>query len=344
MIFKNNMKEKKAVVELRSLSTGYRNNKKVRIVADNLNETIYSDELTCLLGANGSGKSTLLKTLSGFLEPLSGDVIIEGHNLLHYSSNQLAHKIGVVLTERCNIRNMYVSELVAMGRSPYTGFWGRLSKDDERVVDDAISFVKITDLKHRMVHTLSDGERQKVMIAKALAQQTPIIFLDEPTAFLDYPSKVEIMQLLYTLSKDAHRTIFLSTHDLELALQIADRVWLMKKGEGVTTGTPEDLSLNGSLKDFFPETGICFDSNTGLYQIRHNYYVSVNLDGNHHSAMYLMMRKALNRINIAVNDSSVPSSGISICCEKDFFIVSSISTVSKFSSIDSVLSYLQSIL
>ena len=336
------MNNNEAVVELRGLSTGYRNKNSVRTVADNLNEKIYSGELTCLLGANGSGKSTLLKTLSAFLEPLSGDVIINGTSLSNYSSRNLARKIGVVLTDRCNIRNMSVRELVGMGRSPYTGFWGNLSKEDNLIVDEAIDFVKISSLRNRMIHTLSDGERQKVMIAKALAQQTPIIFLDEPTAFLDYPSKVEIMQLLYSLSKDADRTIFLSTHDLELALQIADKIWLMKKNKGVVTGTPEDLSLNGSLATFFPETGISFDMYSGLYKIKHNYTMSVTILGEKHSVLYLMMKKALNRINISTSNSEVRDSGIVVTCRDNYFDLSDKSDNNmQFSTIDEVLKYIR---
>jgi len=175
-----------------------------------------------------------------------------GKKLTDYTDKQLATVIGVVLTEKCSLRNMTVEELVGMGRSPYTGFWGNLSKEDKNTVNDTIELVRIEDLKYRMVHTLSDGERQKVMIAKALAQETPVIFLDEPTAFLDFPSKVEIMQLLHHLSRSTNKTIFLSTHDLELALQIADKIWLMDKANGVTIGTPEDLSIDGCLSNFSP--------------------------------------------------------------------------------------------
>ena len=149
------------------------------------------------------------------------------------SDKELSRMIGVVLTEKPDVRNMTVRELVSLGRSPYTGFWGRYSKDDLRVVDESIALVGIEALSLRMVHTLSDGERQKVMIAKALAQQTPVIFLDEPTAFLDYPSKVEMLQLLRRISREAEKTIFLSTHDVELALQLADTIWLMTKSRGV---------------------------------------------------------------------------------------------------------------
>mgnify|MGYP000747867430 FL=1 len=178
-----------------------------------------------------------------------------------------------------------------MGRSPYTGFWGTLTKEDRQVVERAVALVGIPHLAHRMVHTLSDGERQKVMIAKALAQETPVIYLDEPTAFLDFPSKVEMMQLLHHLSRQTDKTIFLSTHDLELALQIADKIWLMDKANGVTIGTPEDLALNGSLSSFFARKGIVFDLETGLFRVDNEYTMQIRLSG--HGQRYAMVRKAL---------------------------------------------------
>ena len=204
--------------------------------------------------------------------------------------------ISVVLTEKCDLRNMTVEEMVALGRSPYTGFWGVLKKGDKEIVSRAIAGVGIEVLTGRMMHTLSDGEKQKVMIAKALAQETPVIFLDEPTAFLDFPSKVEMMQLLHRLSRDTGKTIFMSTHDLELALQIADKVWMMDKENGVTIGTPEDLSLNGTLSNFFSRKGIMFDQNTGLFKINSEYSVKMHLEG--HGQKYAMVRKALLRNGI----------------------------------------------
>ena len=191
---------------------------------------------------------------------------------------------------------MTVSELVGMGRSPYTGFWGRLSDADRAQVDAALDLVGAASLADRMVQTLSDGERQKIMIAKALAQETPVIFLDEPTAFLDYPSKVEILHLLHRLSREMNKTIFLSTHDLELALQIADRVWLMARGRGVTAGTPEDLALDGTLDTFFCRKGVAFEKETGLYRIEPQYQAEMGLRGD--PLVCEMVRKALRRNGI----------------------------------------------
>ena len=210
-----------------------------------------------------------------------------------------------------------------MGRSPYTGFWGTLHGEDRKIVERSIALVKIENLADRMVHTLSDGERQKVMIAKALAQQTPVIFLDEPTAFLDFPSKVEIMQLLHQLTRETGKTIFLSTHDLELALQIADKIWLMDRQHGITIGTPEDLALEGHLSGFFARKGIVFDMETGLFRVENQYSSQVRLVG--HGQKYAMVRKALQRNGILANRNVVSgiyvetgdltTSGFRICCE-----------------------------
>ena len=216
--------------ELKGLSTGYHTKKGDRVVSRDITARLQAGELTCLLGPNGAGKSTLLRTLAAFQPPLDGELLLDGRPLNAFTPQERATRIGVVLTERPDIKGMRVREMVAMGRSPYTGFWGGLSAQDETAVDEAIQQVGIHDLERRMLHTLSDGERQKVMIAKALAQQTPIIFLDEPTAFLDFPSKVEMMLLLRRLAREMQKTVFLSTHDLELALQTADRLWLLRGG------------------------------------------------------------------------------------------------------------------
>jgi iron complex transport system ATP-binding protein len=257
-------------IQLKNLGIGYPTKHGVRTVAEGIDGTIRSGELTCLLGANGVGKSTLLRTLSAFQPKIKGNVFLEGREISDYSDKKLSKLIGVVLTEKPDVRNMRVRELVSLGRSPYTGFWGTYSKEDLRIVDEAISLVGIDSLSGRMVHTLSDGERQKVMIAKALAQQTPVIYLDEPTAFLDYPSKVEVLQLLRRISKEAEKTIFLSTHDVELALQLADTVWLMTREGGMTIGTPLQLAQQGALGRFIEREGITFDPETLTIRVKRN--------------------------------------------------------------------------
>ena len=275
-------------VILRDLSIGYQTKHSVKTVAEGINGAIRSGELTCLLGANGVGKSTLLRTLAAFQPQIRGEILFswkgEGEGWRDISSmtdKELSKLIGVVLTEKPDVRNMSVRELVSLGRSPYTGFWGTYSEEDLRIVDEAIAMVGITALTRRPVHTLSDGERQKVMIAKALAQQTPVIFLDEPTAFLDYPSKVEVLQLLRRISREAEKTIFLSTHDVELALQLADTIWLMTSSRGmwneecgmrnespVTIGSPQALAASGDLGCFIERENIVFDKETLTIKVK----------------------------------------------------------------------------
>ena len=247
---------------IRQLSIGYRlHTRQQKVVSENMNASLLTGQMTCLIGTNGAGKSTLMRTLAGFQKPLAGEVLLQGRNMNEYDDRELARLIGVVLTERVDVNNMTVTEMVALGRSPYTGFWGRLNDEDRQIVADSIRLVGITHLAGRMIQTLSDGERQKVMIAKALAQQTPVILLDEPTAFLDYPSKVEVMQLLKRLSREADKTILLSTHDLELALQMADTLWLMASDGQLHIGSPHDLAGQGHLSQLIERDGIIFDRN-----------------------------------------------------------------------------------
>ena len=262
-------------IVLKDLGIGYLTKHGVRVVAEHINGAIRSGELTCLLGANGVGKSTLLRTLSAFQPKTSGEILFtegdkQSREISEMSDKELSRKIGVVLTEKPDVRNMTVRELVSLGRSPYTGFWGTYSEEDLQIVDESISLVGIEQLSKRMVHTLSDGERQKVMIAKALAQQTPVIYLDEPTAFLDYPSKVEVLQLLRLISRQAGKTIFLSTHDVELALQLADKIWLMTRETSMTIGTPRQLAQQGALGQFIERDGIAFDPETLAIRIIKN--------------------------------------------------------------------------
>ena len=281
-------------IQLKDLSIGYQTKHSVKTVAAGINGAIRSGELTCLLGVNGVGKSTLLRTLAAFQPQISGEILISRseecgvrREITSVTDKELSKVIGVVLTEKPDVRNMSVRELVSLGRSPYTGFWGTYTDEDLRIVDEAIEMVGITDLIRRPVHTLSDGERQKVMIAKALAQQTPVIFLDEPTAFLDYPSKVEVLQLLRRISREAEKTIFLSTHDVELALQLADTIWLMRRQESgdrsqelgdrsqetgvkgpVTIGSPEALAASGDLGSFIERQNIIFDKETLTIKVK----------------------------------------------------------------------------
>ncbi len=255
------------MIEIKNLSIGYAEKGNTKTLSQGLNAKIKSGKLTCLIGKNGVGKSTLLHTLCGLIPKLEGDIFIEEKKLETYTNAALAHKISIVLTEKANVKNLTAKELIAMGRSPYTGFWGALSKEDNIIINQAIELIGIAHLAHRMIDTLSDGERQKVMIAKALAQQTPIIFLDEPTSFLDFPSKVELLKLLQSLCRNNHKTIFFSSHDIELALQTADEIWLMTPNNGIQIGSPHDLFSNNALSRFLGNDNISFSDDNGKIRI-----------------------------------------------------------------------------
>ncbi len=225
-------------ITLSHLSVGY---KVGHTVVSDINLTLQSGQLACLIGENGVGKSTLLKTLTGFLPKLEGSLLLDGKDISEFSQRALARQISIVLTQKPDVQNLTVEEIIGLGRSPYTGFFGKLHANDQQIVDESITAVGIEKLKNRMIQTLSDGERQKVMIAKALAQQTPVIFLDEPTAFLDFSSKVETFQLLQRMAHEMGKLVLLSTHDLELAVRFSDTL-LQVNGDGLRTVSNEEVT------------------------------------------------------------------------------------------------------
>ena len=225
-------------ITLSHLSVGY---KVGHAVVSDINLTLQSGKLASLIGENGVGKSTLLKTLTGFLPKLEGSLLLDGKDISEFSQRALARQISIVLTQKPDVQNLTVEEIVGLGRSPYTGFFGKLHANDQQIVDESIIAVGIQKLKNRMIQILSDGERQKVMIAKALAQQTPVIFLDEPTAFLDFSSKVETFQLLQRMAHEMGKLVLLSTHDLELAVRFSDTL-LQVNGDGLRTVSNEEVT------------------------------------------------------------------------------------------------------
>ena len=250
--------------ELKNLSIGYGKT----VIAHDITTQLEAGKMTCLLGPNGAGKSTLLRTLSVFQRPLAGKMLLGDKETETLNAQELSRLIGVVLTDRVEVQGMTVRELVATGRSPYTNFWGTLTSKDNQHIDQAIEQCGIQSLVKRQSGTLSDGERQKVMIAKALAQQTPIILLDEPTAFLDFPSKVDTMLLLSRLAHEQQKAILISTHDLDLALQTADALWLMAKDEQMQIGTPRQLADSGVLARFFHSPNVQFDADALRFRVK----------------------------------------------------------------------------
>ncbi len=252
------------VIETKDLSIGYTlKGGRQKVVHSGLNLRLFAGEVTCLLGLNGAGKSTLLRTLCGFQKALSGQVFLQGRPLRDFSQLDFSLAVGVVLTEKTNAGGITAYELVSLGRHPYTGFFGRLSQEDHRIIEESLVSAGIAHKAYSRIAELSDGEKQKVMIAKALAQQCPIILLDEPTAFLDVTSRIETMVLLRKLAVEQNKAILLSTHDMDMAIQMGDCFWLLDKQRAVACGVPEDLILNGTFGSYFEKDGILFDASTG---------------------------------------------------------------------------------
>lgn len=257
--------KKEAVITATDLCIGYGSGKKESRVHEHLSFSLYPGELTCLLGANGAGKSTLLRTLAASQSALGGELLLQGKPLAAYSERERSRSVGVVLTDKTQAGGLTVYELVALGRQPHTGFFGRLHKQDHAVIYQALESVCIAHKAKSYIAELSDGERQKVMIAKALVQECPLILLDEPTAFLDVVSRIEIMRLLHTLAVTQQKAILLSTHDIEQALVLSDKLWLLSKESGLQCGVTEDMILNRRMDTLFARNDIRFDYAHGVY-------------------------------------------------------------------------------
>ena len=211
-------------------------------MAEGLAARLRAGELTCLIGRNGTGKSTLLKTVAGLLPPLGGDIMVVDDG--KESPLLTQRDIAVVLTERINIQGMRVRDMVGLGRSPYTGFFGVLRERDNEIVTEAMKLAGLPpeQYAHRLINEISDGEKQKAMIAKAIAQQTPVILLDEPTAFLDYPSKEETMLMLRSLAHEQGKAILISTHDLDVAQRTTDAAWFFSNGAIEELSDPRSMT------------------------------------------------------------------------------------------------------
>jgi len=282
------------ILETRALKIGYPGN----TIAVDLNLSLNQGQLVCLLGPNGAGKSTLMRTLCAMQRPLDGRVLLNGADIHKIASGDLARMLSVVLTERLNPGLLSSYELVSLGRYPYTGWSGKLSANDHRVIRESIELVGAQDLAHRTFGEMSDGEKQKVMVARALAQQPKLMILDEVTAFLDLPRRVDIMRILRRLAHEQGCTILLSTHDLDLALRTADRLWLLAKGGAFTAGAPEDLVLAGAFADAFRSEGVEFDSHSGHFELHERTSGVVAVRGDGLAAEWT--RRAVERLGLRV--------------------------------------------
>jgi len=271
-----------------NLRVGYRNGNTQTVLFENLNLSLKAGELVCFMGPNGSGKSTLIRTLANLTPTLSSGR--EGVD---------PKKISVVLTDRVSALNMTVRELITYGRYPYLNWNAKLTPEDEKVIDGVIDKIHLSPLENKSINELSDGQVQMVMIARALAQDTPVILLDEPTAHLDLNNRVEIMGILRKLAHEMNKAILVSTHELDLALQTADVLWLAN-GKEIKTGIPEDLVLDGSLDKVFQFKG--FDLKTGKVVHEAHRGIKIKLSGE--GPRYLWTKNALERCGYEIEDSA----------------------------------------
>jgi len=304
------------VLETHDLAIGYPGKRQRRVVAEGINLRLYGGELVCLLGPNGAGKSTLLRTLAGMQRPLAGRVTLSGIDPHRLPPRELARRLSVVLTERAEVGALSARAVVALGRYPHTDWTGRLTPLDEAAVERALAAVGAAPLASRFVGELSDGERQKVLIARALAQEPRLLLLDEPTAFLDLPRRVEIMSILRRLARETGQSILLSTHDLDLALRGADRLWLLPSGGPLRAGVPEELVLEGAFQATFPSADVTFDAHSGHFKLHGPSCGHVDLAGEGLPALWT--GRALEREGYVVNGRGGPSSVVRVeVCDRD---------------------------
>lgn len=279
----------KPYLRTKGLMIGYGTN----VLFKNLDLFLTGGQMVCFMGPNGAGKSSLLRTIAGLQKPLAGKIQWDAPG-----TSQTANRIAIVLTERPAAMNFTVREVVTFGRYPYVGWNLRLSAQDQEQIETAIDYIRLRPLLHKKLYELSDGQVQMVMIARALAQDTPVILLDEPTAHLDLNNRVEMMNLLRHLTRTTGKAILLATHDLDLALQTADLIWLTGKGQHILSGLPEDLVLNGSFDQIFEFKG--FDLKTG--RVYHDPYRKINVQLTGSGPEYLWTKNALERNGFGITN------------------------------------------
>ena len=280
-------------LSLSNLSVGYRN----RTILHHLNLSADECELVALIGRNGAGKSTLIRTIARLQPALSGGATIASKPLDQYTRTELAGLLSFVSTEPVNISHLTVRQLVSFGRFPHTNWIGKLTTEDIALVEEAMHLVGITSLGDCNLYEISDGERQRAMIARTLAQNTKLILLDEPTAFLDMSNKYEVIHLLHHLTRTKGKTILFSTHDLNIAMQKADKLWLMA-GNSLYEGAPEDLVLNQQFARVFEGSKLHFDDSKGEFNIQRMDMQTITLAGD--GKVCIWTQKALERLGFEV--------------------------------------------
>lgn len=257
----------KKILSASNLSIGYKSKNHTNTIAENLNLNLENGQLIALVGANGIGKSTLLRTLTGIQKPLAGTVILNDKDIFSYEPLDLAQNLSLVLTEKLPPSNLTVFELIVLGRQPYTNWLGKLSATDLEKINVAIALTHSNHLIDKKHHEISDGQLQIVLIARALAQDTALIILDEPTTHLDLQHKVAVFKLLKKLSKETNKCILFSTHDIDLAIQLSDEMIVMTE-EAVVQDQPCNLITKGIFDTIFKDETLFFDKEKGKFTFK----------------------------------------------------------------------------
>lgn len=322
-------KDPNEILSLDSLKIGYSSGKTKKVLLPPLNAGAVTGELIAVIGRNGIGKSTLLRTLAGLQEPLGGEILYDGRNVKDYSRLELALKVGYISTEILKVSNMSVYDLVALGRFPHTNWIGKIEKDDHERIMDAISMTAMGSFCQKFISELSDGERQKAMIARILAQDTVIMVMDEPTAFLDIAAKYEILHLLHHLSGNSGKTIIFSTHDLQMAISQSDKIWLILD-DCLIEGAPEDLMISGAFDHLFSSTSVSFNTEDGTFSFLRDTMGSIYIEG---TDKRFWTEKAVNRAGFSVDKEKTSTFIILPSETNSFWQLSTKSQVRKYASV-----------
>lgn len=316
-------------LEGKGLTLGYFHQKAKKKILDDLDFQLFSGELTCLLGPNGVGKSTLIKAIMGQITPWKGEIFLRNQTIQNFNTEELAKEISVVLTDPIFPGNMTVGQLVALGRTPHTGWSGKLNSTDREIVEKALSDTKITYLRDERLSEISDGQRQKAMIARALAQDGKLMILDEPTAHLDLVNRFEIMELLRDIAAQKGKAVLVVTHDLDIAIETADRFWLLNCGMPLISGKPEDLIISGRINQLLPGDKYRFSIARGKLEFE---LQNLRFEISGPSELVFWVRKALFKAGITeINDP--------LFIEKDPFSIKI--GEEKFDSVDHLIPFLK---
>ncbi len=327
-------------ITAKQLSIGYQHNAKETIVASGLDCSLCGGEFVCLLGPNGAGKSTLIRTLAGMQKPLAGEIRLSGKTMSDIAPRERARAVSVVLTEVMSSGVMDAYSLVSLGRHPYSGWFGGLNAQDHERIEWSIEAVSAGSLANRQVSELSDGERQKISVARALAQEAKLMLLDEPTAFLDLPRRVELLSILRDLAHRENLALLLSTHDIDLALRFADRLWLMTPKGNLLQGAPEALALNGQFAEVFATENLEWDTSSGSFCAHPGECLKVKLEGQ--GIEQVWTQRALERLGFGISEDD-GKAAFSLKVNKNSWEVERFGLNQNFENIESLIEWIRSV-